>query len=235
MKNIVKNAVSSIKNWWVYLVIGILFITVSFVVLSTPTESYVGLAGLMSVLVLISGLLTSYFSIANRKTISGWGWYLAGGIFETVAGIGLISYPEVSVAILPAFVGFWILFRATQLIANSIELRNYGVLDWGWLMLLGVSLSVLAFFMIFNPVFGFFSIISLTFISLFTAGVSYIWLSLKLRKIKVRALDLVKNIKTGFKESLHELKAEIDAAIANAESEEKSKGNTDQLEPSLSQ
>ena len=56
-----------------------------------------------------------------------------------------------------------------------------------------------------------------------------------MRKIKVRALDLVKNIKTGFKESLHELKAEIDAAIANAESEEKSKGNTDQLEPSLSQ
>ena len=96
--------------------------------------------------------------------------------------------------------------------------------------------SIMAFFMIFDPLFGFFSVITLTFASLLTAGVSNIWLSLELRKIKVNTLDVVKDFKKNVKEGLKNLQKEVEESIADAASEENSKSNSraDQIETSLS-
>ena len=214
---------------------GILLVAVSFYVVFTPMESYVNLAGIFSVLVLITGLLATYFSITNRKILSNWGWYLAGGIFETIAGIGLLYYPEISVAMLPVFIGFWLLFKSAQLVGNSIELKQYGILDWGWFLLLGVLLSLLSMFMILDPIFGSISIISLTFISLFTAGISNIWFSINLKKVKAGTIDKVEDLKKEFKNNFNDLKKEVLDTLANAtEEESKEEKQSNQYESSPS-
>ena len=117
MANIFSKAVSTVKHWWLFLLTGILLIVGSIWVFLTPVESYVNLAWIFSILVLVTGISYVIFSISNRKKLEDWGWYLAGGIFEIVMGIILVSYPDLTIIMLPLFVGFWLMFRGAQIIA----------------------------------------------------------------------------------------------------------------------
>jgi uncharacterized membrane protein HdeD (DUF308 family) len=226
MENIIKKTISTLKHWWVFLLSGILLIALSLYVAFTPVESYVNLAGIFSFLVLVTGLLTIYFSIANRKLIDGWGWYLAGGIFETIVGIGLLYYPEISIIMLPLFIGFWLLFKSAQLIGNSLELKDYGIMDWGWVMLFGILLSIMSFFMILDPVFGFVNVVYLTSISLGIAGIANIVLSLKLKKIKAKTIDKVEDFKKEVKKSIKDLKKEVINSLSTLSEEETAQLNS---------
>jgi len=233
MANVISQAVSIIKNWWVFSLSGILLIVGSIWVFFTPVESYVALAWLFSVLVLANGISYVYFSISNHKELEGWGWYLAGGIFEIILGVVLIYYPDLSIMMLPLFVGFWFMFRGAQIVAASLELKKYGFLDWGWLMLFGIALSIMSFFMILDPLFGFFNIVWLTALALLLFGVSNIMISLKLKKIKSKTIDKVEEFKKNaikdlislkdqviekMKETSTDVKGEVDAAFRDYQS-----------------
>ena len=222
MTNVISQAVSIIKNWWVFLLTGILLIVGSFWVFFTPAESYEALAWLFSILVLANGISYVYFSISNRDELEGWGWYLAGGIFEIILGAVLIYYPVLSILMLPLFVGFWFMFRGVQIIGVSLDLKKYGFLDWGWLMLLGIAITIMSFFMILDPVFGFFNVVFLTALSLLLFGIANIMISLKLKKIKEKTIDKVEELKKNIKKDLIALKTEVVKNIREATAEQKS-------------
>jgi uncharacterized membrane protein HdeD (DUF308 family) len=209
MTNIFSQIADAIKNWWLFLVAGVLLIILSFWVLTTPVESYVGLAVLLSILILANGISYTIFAISNSKQLEGWGWYLVGGIFDIVIGIILIIYPAISIALLPLFVGFWLIFRGISVIGTSLDLKKYGVLDWGWLMLFGIFITTMAFFMILDPLFGFFNIIYLTFLSLLVYGVANIMLAFKLKKIKSKTFDVVDDLKKNMKNKAEDLKLDV--------------------------
>ena len=223
MSNLISQTVSTIKNWWLFLISGVLFIAGAFYVLQTPKESYVALSWLFSILVLANGLSNVFFSIANRDYLKGWGWYLASGIFEILFGILLLKYPGVSMVILPLFVGFWLLFRGIQTISSSLELKGYGILDWGWIMLLGVAITIFATFMVLFPLFGFYNIIYLTFLALFLTGIANIMIALKLKKIKSKTIDKVTEFKKAIKSDLKELKKQVIKAYEEAPEADKQK------------
>jgi len=209
MTNVISQAVTIIKNWWVFLLTGILLIAGSFWVFFTPAESYEALAWLFSILVLANGISYVYFSISNRDKLEGWGWYLAGGIFEIILGAVLIYYPGLSILMLPLFVGFWFMFRGVQIIGVSLDLKKYGFLDWGWLMLLGIAITIMSFFMILDPVFGFFNVVFLTALSLLLFGIANIMISLKLKKIKEKTIDRVEEFKKNAIKDLNSLKDQV--------------------------
>lgn len=223
MSNFISQTVSTIKNWWLFLISGALFIAGSMYVLQTPKESYVALSWLFSILILINGLSNTFFSIANREYLKGWGWYLASGLFEILFGIMLLNYPGVSMLILPLFVGFWLLFRGIQTISGALELKEFGILNWGWIMLLGVAITIFATFMVLFPLFGFYNIIYLTFIALLLAGVANIMIALKLKKIKSKTIDKVDAFKKEIKNSFKNLKKEIIMAYEEAPEADKQK------------
>jgi uncharacterized membrane protein HdeD (DUF308 family) len=222
MANIISKAVSTVKHWWLLLIVGILLIVGSIWVFFTPIEGYVALAWLFSILVLANGFSYVYLSIASRKVLEGWGWYLAGGIFEMIIGFVLISYPEISMAILPLVLGFWFMFRGAQIIAASLELKEYGVMDWGWLMLFGIALTIVSFFMILEPVFGFFNVIYISSLALLLFGVANIVISLKLKKIKAKTIDKVEEFKKNINKGLKDLKTEVIKNIKEATADQKS-------------
>ena len=221
MANVISKTIKIVKNWWLLLLTGILLIIGSVWVFFTPLESYVNLAWIFSILVLANGISYVIFSISNHKELEGWGWYLAGGLFEIIIGIVLIYYPEISIIILPLVVGFWFMFRGAQIVAASLELKKYGFLDWGWIMLFGVALTIMAFFMILDPLFGFFNVVYLTSLALLTFGVANIWISLKLKKIKSKTIDKVEEFKKNIKKDLKNLKAEVIKKMKEATAEQK--------------
>ncbi|NPA35302.1 MAG: HdeD family acid-resistance protein [Chlorobi bacterium] len=200
MKNLISEAISAIKNWWLYLIIGVILVLGGIWVARTPLESYLALSILFIVLLLVNGISQIVFSVSNRKVMPGWGWYLTSGILETLIGIYLWSYPAISMAVLPFVVGFWLLFRGISVIASSTDLKQKAVKGWGWILTFGILSTILSFFIIMNPVVGVIYLVYLTAFSMIFSGIAYIMFSLKLKKIKSSTLDAAKDLKEGVEE-----------------------------------
>ena len=128
----------AVKNWWMSLLLGLLYIAVALCLLFAPVSSYVALSVIFSISILVSGILEIFFAAGNKKTISSWGWYLAGGIIDLLIGIYLVFYPLVSMELIPFIVAFWLMFRGFTLCGYSTDLKRYGTKDWGWYLVFGI-------------------------------------------------------------------------------------------------
>ena len=70
------------------LLLGLLYIAVALCLLFAPVSSYVALSVIFSISILVQWRSGKFFLAAgNKKAISSWGWYLAGGIIDLLIGI----------------------------------------------------------------------------------------------------------------------------------------------------
>ena len=77
-----------------------------------PFNGYAALSILFSISMLVSGLLEIAFAVSNRQRVSSWGWYLAGGVIDMILGLYLVTYPVLSMEVIPFIIAFWLMFRA---------------------------------------------------------------------------------------------------------------------------
>ena len=211
MATFLKSVKNSVKHWYVLLIIGIIFLGVGIVVFLTPIESYLTLSIIFSVSFLLAGLLEIIFSISNRKELEGWGWHLALGILTLLVGIMLVDNPAITMVTLQFFVGFVVLFRSIMAISTSMELRNYYVLDWGYLFGLGILGTIFSFMLLFNPSFAGFSLVIWTGLSLVILGIYSIYLSLKLKKLK----DIPKTLSAELKSKWNQIQSQVKEKMEN--------------------
>lgn len=194
LKSTIKEIRTDIKNWWVLLVLGILFIGLGIFVFANPLESYITIAVFFAVSMLISGLFQKWFAISNRDELEGWGWQLALGIMEAIIGIVLLFNLNFTMSVLPFYVGFWLLFKAFALIGFSFELKSYKVLNWWYYLVFGLLLTLLSWLIILNPLFGGMTIVVWTGIALIVAGIAYIMLSFKLKKVNRKIVRIKESL-----------------------------------------
>jgi uncharacterized membrane protein HdeD (DUF308 family) len=183
--NDLANAIrTSVKNWWWFIIKGLLLITAGIAIFTRPAEGYVGLSILFSLIILGVGLTQIFFSIANSDVLKGWGWALASGIIDVIIGIYLLSYPVITMATLPYIVGFWLIFRSFYLMGSSFDLKTLGVPGWGWLLAGGLLLVMLAFIILYYPAAGAVSIVAYSASAFFVAGIFSIVLAFKFKTLK---------------------------------------------------
>ncbi len=202
---------STINNWWIYLITGVLFVLGAFYVFSTPEASYLTLSIFFAIFILIDGVSSISLSLSNKDKMKGWGWQLASGIIAVVIGFSLFIHPDLSMAILPLYIGFWVLMKGGLIIGTSFDLKSHGIGNWGWVFFLGIVNTIMGLMMIINPVFGASMILIFTAISLLTVGISMIAISLWLKKVKVK----VKELKVNASNKLDELKKSVEDYITN--------------------
>ncbi len=186
---IVKSVREKVKNWWLSLILGICYIAFAIWVFVTPLESYLALSILFSVFMFVSGLFEIVFAISNHKHLEGWGWTLTAGILDFLFGILLILYPGLSMSILPLFIAFWLMFKGISAIGVSIDLKSYGVKNWGWILFLGIVVVLFAFLIVAEPIVGGLSLVYTTGFCLLFAGIFRIMLSMKLKKLNKIIID----------------------------------------------
>ena len=175
---------TSIKYWYIPLVIGILLIILGFFTLSTPVVSFLTLAYLFSWSFIISGLLEIIFAFRNKDEIDGWGWYLTGGLLYMLFGFLLLFHPLLSASTLAFIVGFYALFRSFQLLAFSFDLRHYGSSSWGWMTLFAILGILFSFILLWNPVFAGLSLAIWTGMSITTVGFAACIFAFQLKNVK---------------------------------------------------
>lgn len=180
----VKSIRKSARYWFIPLIVGILFIILGGYTIATPLKSYLALAVLFSLSFLITGTSEVIFAFVNRKEIENWGWSLSLGIITAIIGVLLIINPAVSLVTLPFYVGFLVLTRSIGAIGFALDLKNYGVLDWGNLMVLGVLGVLLSFTLTWNPVFAGMTVVFWTGLALISGGLFSIYFAFKMKKIR---------------------------------------------------
>ena len=120
MKTFIDTINFGVKNWWVSLLLGLLYILIAICLMFTPLASYVALSVLFSVSMFVSGTLEILFAVTNKKNISSWGWYLASGIIDLILGINRLRYgPE---TLRDTQLGLVYGFRRT---GNPLQYRHY--------------------------------------------------------------------------------------------------------------
>lgn len=201
-----KPILEAVKLWFVPLLIGIIFLIVGIVVLSSPLNALVSLSILFSISFLFGGIAEIIFALQNRKVLENWGWQLTMGIFTLLIGILLLRNPELSVKTLSLFVGFLIMFRGIAAISFSLDIKRYGGRNWGWLLASGIIGTIISFILIGNfTLAGMFAVIFVGMSFIF-GGVFNVIFSFQLRKIHRRS----KKISEKLKERYHALHQEIE-------------------------
>ena len=126
MKTIFDELKQEVKNWWVSLILGILYVAVALGLMFFPFNGYAALSILFSISMLVSGLLEIAFAISNRQRVSSWGWYLAGGVIDMILGLYLVTYPVLSMEVIPFIIAFWLMFRGFSSVGYAMDLKRYG-------------------------------------------------------------------------------------------------------------
>jgi len=198
MSHPVSKVAHSIKNWWVFLIVGLVFIIGSIQMFRNPAESFVGLTAFFSVLILISGVLTIFYAFANKEDIENWGLFLAGGALDILVGFILLKYPGVTMVLFSVFVGFWLMFRGVFMVSGAFKMKKDGMDNWGWVLLFGILTTVFAFFAIINPLVGASYLVFTLAFAFLLLGIGNIFLSLQLKKVKSSVGDVKNELKTQF-------------------------------------
>jgi uncharacterized membrane protein HdeD (DUF308 family) len=190
MSNLISKVSGTIKNWWVFLILGVLLLISAYWMFTTPVESFVGLAALFSALIFVSGLFSVFFAISNKDDIDNFGLYLAGGLLDVLIGFILLKYPGLTLVLFSMFIGFWLLFRGFNMISVSFKIKKFGDANWGWILFFGIMVVIFAMMSIVNPLIGASYLVYTLAFTLVLFGIANIALGLKLRKLKSNVQDL---------------------------------------------
>jgi len=194
MSNIVDNIRYDVKNWWWYIIIGLLFIATGIAIYARPADGYLGLSILFSMVMISSGFMQIFFSTTNSNILKGWGWILTSGILDVVIGTYLLLYPGLTMVTLPYFVGFWLVFRAFNVMGASFDLKNLGATGWGWLLFGGIVLLALGCVIIYYPAAGVVSIIAVSGSAFIVGGFLNIYLAFQLKDLKNKVGYVKENV-----------------------------------------
>ncbi len=172
----------SVKEWWISLVAGIIYVIIGVLVLFYPIEAYVTLSLLFVIGFGIVGALGLYYAISNRKRLQHWEWTLVIALIDLAIAFLLLTNSELTMKILPLYVGFVLLFRSIVGIGFSTYLAHYKVRNWWIVLLLSVLGVVFSLLMIWNPDFGIATLIIYTSFALLTTGFAQIGVAYELRR-----------------------------------------------------
>ena len=179
-----KSAKDFIKHWYIVLIIGIVFIVIGVWVIPTPEATFVSLSILFSIAFLITGILEIISSIDFQNEFDGWEQSLAIGIFDIIIGLTILIQSEISIVALQLMVGFVILYRSVMGINWLIEMSDYDLPGWSWLLFISIISVALSILILGKPAFVEMTISLSTGLALISVGIFYTYLSLALKKLK---------------------------------------------------
>lgn len=171
---------SIVRYWWLFLLLGSLLISFGLLVLNFPGKGYGNLTLYFVVAFLVNGLFELGFALSNRGSVQGWGWHLAGGVFDLLAAGVLIIMPVLAAVSLRLFAGSWLMFRSISIVGRCFDLP----VAWqerSWMTMLGVAGLVFSFLILYDapPVGG--GLFLWTGCALLSIGLFYIFLGIHLR------------------------------------------------------
>ena len=166
------------------MLLGIAFIGFGLWFWFTPAETYITLAVFFSVWMFVTGIFEIINAFGASKHSGQWALYLIGGVVDLVVGGILMAHENLTMEILPIFLGFWLLFRAVMLIVMYYELKSKpnGKSASNLLFISAILSGIFALIVLAKPVIGDLAIVYSTAFAFFFIGVYRLILGNNMRK-----------------------------------------------------
>jgi len=157
------------------MVVAIAFFVLGFTALFLPATTLLTFTIGLGVIMLVSGIITTITYILDRNEIKRSGWVLADGILSFILGILILINAFVGIIAVIFFLAMWLIFSGVLRISGSLQLKEWDVNQWGWMMALGILNIVIGAITMFYAMFGgveFFLFLALPFMVLGLNGIS---------------------------------------------------------------
>ena len=120
-------------SWWLFLILGILWILFGMFVLSYNVGSLLALAIFAGVTFIMTGI--NQILAAGR--VEGWGWlYLVGGALSIIAGIIAFVWPGKTLLVISVVLAWFLVFKGIVDIVGAFS--NHGRPYWWVTLILGI-------------------------------------------------------------------------------------------------
>lgn len=172
------------RYWWIPLITGLVSIGFGVWTLCCPAESLKALAYAFAICFTIAGLFYVGFACVASRWSSDWGWSLAIGIIEVIAGVWLLCLPSAQLTFAFMFiVGFWLLFAAINAVCESFAASS-GSVGWTlWSVLFLILTIVFIVIFLSSPIAGGVAVWLWLGLSLISFGVFRLVLAGKLKSL----------------------------------------------------
>jgi uncharacterized membrane protein HdeD (DUF308 family) len=134
------------SGWWVLLLSGIVSIVAGGIILLVDW-SLNDLALFLGVLFIVRGVF-NMMSLPLDGSMRGWA--VALGLLEVGVGIAVIVWPDPTLLVIAAFIGWWVLFSGVMTVVGSISARQI-LPYWGLFLALGILEAVVGVWLLYRP------------------------------------------------------------------------------------
>jgi uncharacterized membrane protein HdeD (DUF308 family) len=170
------------QYWWVPLLFGVILVLIGIWILRSPEESFEKITKIIGVIILISGTSQLIFTLAYRKMVPGWGFQLAGNLFDLAIGIILILDPTILLKVITLFVGAWFIINSISILARAVQSRRKDQGYRTWELGLGILFLILAAIILWHPMIIGLTIAIWTAIAFIVLGIFRIVLTIRLKR-----------------------------------------------------
>lgn len=175
-----------IENWWFTLVRGIASIAFGVLTFIWPGITILSLTILWGAFALVDGVMAIATAYRSTSAPSSSRWWLAlAGVVGVLAGLLTFIFPLGTSLGLLVFLAAWLIIAGVLQIVGAIRLRAVIDNEW-WLGLIGALYILLGLSLVAFPGAGLVSVAWLIGAFAIAAGISFIGLSLRLKKIADR-------------------------------------------------
>lgn len=171
-----------IRYWWGLLLSGLLLFLAGALMFQYPFGDFLGVSQAFGLVMISFGITHMAFCSANRTVLPSWHWQTVMSISDVVMGMVLLLYSDISIRFMPVVLGAWFFIRGISMASYALNLRQLLYTGWGWVLTAGILTIFLASFVVYNPVFGFFTIIIWTSFAFMLTGLFIMLLSFKVKQ-----------------------------------------------------
>ena len=137
------------RNWWVFVLRGVVALAIAVLAFIMPAESLLALTLVFGAFAFADGVFGLIAAIRNIRKGSRWGWLIFSGLLGIATGIVVVVSPLVATLVLATFlwvsIAFWSVFSGVLEIVAAVRLRKE-IKGEIWLALSGFVSVVLGVF-----------------------------------------------------------------------------------------
>ena len=146
-RSLAREVIKSVsRGWWVLLVSGIVSIVAGGIILLVDW-TLGDLAVFLGALLILRGLFTLF-----TQPVAGGvrGWAVGLGLLELGVGIAVLVWPDPTLLVVAAVIGWWVLFSGVMTTVGSISARRI-LPYWGLFLALGIVEAVVGVWLLQQP------------------------------------------------------------------------------------
>ena len=171
------------SRWWVPLLLGILWLIYAFIVLSVTYKTVWAVV----IFAAVAFIFTGIGEFVLTTVLESWRWLHAlAGVLCIVAGIVALVWPGQTFLVMAGIIGWFLLFRGTFNIVESLFIKDY-VEQWWLILITGILQLAIGFWAVGYSGRSIAVLVVWVGAWALTEGIMNIWAAFRIRSVNQQA------------------------------------------------